>query len=710
MVEVFLMVRSSVVWIVLLAVVCTAPGVWAQPRPAQAPVKTVPPSRLPVISLPPLMVTPDPIRSYQAVLKRYDAPASTLSRDLASFDKLAPDLQSLILAATDPVAHVKRPNVVLVDKSRLVRVDPGSITAFTKPRIDSFSPPDASRGEYVLIVGANLGSDCTVIFNGVEVPTYRWWWGGTILTTMLSFTVPTTGVDYGTSYPVYVRRGTAGSHSSSRNFMVVAPRAYRGVHGWKFANKGGPNIPWSVFRNYFGAATVEWGDGTHKDGAQLWYDTTYSHTGAGGNCFGMSLLSLRVRYGWLTGLLHEAWFGAHDQPTVWDYNSNRTTDEVWQSVQEMQGVQTGEPAASYMADLHVTMDNLEAWETAGDLLTMDPNHGVAEGVYPGHCTVCYETTSDGNNRRFRLYDNNNPYEITETDGPHASIGTTNATTKTFTYGGFNKTLARDIVTLLQPPSLPIDPVNYEGKAAAANDTSYLVVPKPMRVSQITDEGGNRFYTGQEINRGANRIPGAWYFEPEGGLGPTPDSFPHLFLFLRSRGQRLQVSLSQPAGARTGTAIVIQKGLATELELSGGREHELRLERLNTPTGSVRLSAAAGLSAARLIAPISRDEERVFSLRDITGDPNEAVSIGLDAARNALQVVNSSQRELRCRLVIGRHRNRDHRVTPAVTLSVPASRTGLLRPPDWGRLGTQALDLELQRPGGATDRMLKLDLR
>ncbi|MDH7568842.1 MAG: hypothetical protein QHJ73_04585, partial [Armatimonadota bacterium] len=216
-------------------------------------------------------------------LKENRVAAATAAKDRQAFAALPPDVQHAFAQAVLPEYARQLDVPTVVDKKFLVRLDPDRIVALITPSITGFSPQDAARDELVVVLGTNFGSTSEVIFNFNPAATY-WlhFWGH-----ILVFRVPNTGVTNGASYPVVVRNGSLSS--APRNFPVVAPRGYRGYHGWRFPNVGTAVIPWAVFRNYFGAAAVEFADGTHRPAAQAWYDSAYKGVGSGGNCYGMSL-------------------------------------------------------------------------------------------------------------------------------------------------------------------------------------------------------------------------------------------------------------------------------------------------------------------------------------------------------------------------------------------------------------------------------------
>jgi len=609
--------------------------------------------------------------------------AAEQAKDLAALAALPEALRDLVV--TRAVEAMRSPVVA----REWERIDPGRIV-ITQPRITGFSPPSAGADDFVVVLGQNFAPDSKVVFGGVEQQTWHWSLFGQTLTTMVGFRLPATATNKGGTTPVAIKNPTVTGPTVA--MPIVAPRGYRGLHGWQFANAGHPTIPWAVFRNYFGASNVEFADGTPRPSAQSWYNSSYKGVGGGGNCYGMSLTSLRKKHGNMAGLLHEAWWAANPRTFVWDYTSNRNNDQVWQTIQEMQGSQLAEPQHTILWSRIGAQNPNGSWLSAQTITAQAAPHGCVMAITGagGHATVPYRTGPDGPTRQIIHYDNNTPYSTMESGGPDRSIANVNRSANTFSYGGYNKVAIFDLPELLVAPSLPS---GVGASMGAAAQSAYLVVQKPARVTQITDERGNTFYVGNQENTGANRIPGAFYTPPIMG-GPVPDSYPHTWLFTNASGKTLTFEV---AGAPQGTEVhFIQKGVVTTMTARGA---SLRFSATGVNTPAHRLSianpGAARIEQLRVIAAPNQSEERTFEIRNIGADLDQALEIGLSADRSELQILNRSGRAAALQVTLRADAANSHSTTRALAVNLAANQAGGLKPAAWRALNTQTLDLELR---------------
>lgn len=666
----------------LLLVVLAVTSVWAQPRPTTR-------------DLMPL-VTPRVSLSLEQQMHEFlvgqRVGTEEMEKDLSAFKALPPEGQALVVEATKPefIGRLRQayPNA----SSRIwQKVDAAHVSVLAIPSLSALSPSDASMGEAVLAIGRNFKSTSVVHVKGTAVTTLHLSFFGVPCNTLLLFFLPASGLTYGSSYPVQVYNGTL--DSNTLNYPVVAPRGYRGKYGWKFANKGGPWIPWAIYRNYFGASAVEYADGTHKPAAQSWYDSRYKKIGDGGNCYGMSLMSLRIKHWNIGGLLFNSWWTTNRLGSVWEYNSNRSNDEVWQSVQEMQGSQLAEPQNTLLFD-EIDANNPNArWEEAKGIVALSsPPHGCVMGMVGGggHATVVYKVGPDEATRKLYHYDNNTPYYTTETGGPDRSVANVNKAANTFSYGGYYKIGIWDLPSLLVAPSLPADALG-SGMGAAAT-SSYLSISRTARITQITDEAGNQFYAGNQENLGANRIPGAVYSEPFMGLGPTPLSYPHTFLFMNSRGKSYTVEFAGGAGTEIS---FVQKGLVADMLADGAsvrftaaQVNDQRRFRLENPSG-------ANLRSIRLISIVGPAEQRTIDILNLRPGADLPLELGLNAAGNGLQLINRSQQPLQAQVSLRVDRAGLHTPTSLMALNIPGSQTGLLTHQNWQNLQGLNAQFELQ---------------
>lgn len=684
----------SVVLIVPLFALLAASVSWAQPTPGPLPGSRA----LGGVKLPAVQLSLQPEAQFSALLKAQNMPEATMQKDLAAFKALPLPVQEELVRQIEPADKVQRqdPGVRVLKPSPWARIDPERIQLLLRPVLSSVSPPDGAKGEYGLAIGDNFRSTSKVFLNNVELSTTPISFWGDASPRFLSFQLPTTGVTVGATYPIQVRTGTIAS--GNVDFQIVSPRGYRGKWGWKVANRGGPTIPWAIYRNYFGASAVEFADGSHRPAAQSWYDSRYKGIGGGGNCYGMSLSSLRVKHDNLTGLLHRAWFIANPKRWVWDYDTNRNLDEVWQTVMEMQGNQLSEPQHTLLWDRINNQTANQAWEFARDHVDLPEPHGVVMGITGGggHAVVVYDVGPDQASRQFMLYDNNTPYAITETGGPDKSIATTNKTANTFSYGSYNRVGTYDLPELLVAPNLPTE-AGGPGMGAAAN-SSYLSVTPPARVAQISDPQGNTYYVGGNENTGANRIPGVIRTFPLGNP-PAPD-YPETWLLMNSRGRDYTIEIDNPTRAAT-TINFTQKGLVTDL-VATGAQIRLASSAVNTNQPVLRLlnPSAMNLQALKLIGITGPAEERTFDIRGLQGAGAEPVEVGLETGNSALRMVNRGGAALNAQVRLSVDAPNLHSATGLVGLSIEPAQTGVLRPGNWRNIQGQSLQLDRLNLTGA----------
>lgn len=621
-----------------------------------------------------------------------------MQKDLAAFRKLPPALQEQIALQILPVDKVTRrdPSAPIRKASPWARIDPGRLQLPMTPILTSASPPDGALDEFGLAIGDNFRLSSKVFLNNVEIRTIPLTFYGETSTRLLGFQLPATGLTVGSTYPMQVRTGER--VSGSIDFQIVSPRGYRGRWGWKVANKGGPTIPWAIYRNYFGASAVEFADGTHRPAAQSWYDSRYKGIGGGGNCYGMSLSSLRVKHNNLTGLLHRAWFVANPKRWVWDYDTNRNLDEVWQTVMEMQGNQLSEPQHTLLWDRIDNQTANQAWEFARDHVNLPKPHGVVLAMtgWGGHAVVVYDVGPDQASRQFMLYDNNTPYAINETGGPDKSIATTNKAANSFSYGSYNRVGTYDLPELLVAPNLPAE-AGGPSMGAAAN-SSYLSVTPPARVAQISDAQGNTYYLGRNQNTGANRVPGVIRTYPLGNP-PAPD-YPETWLLMNSRGREYTIEIDNPTRAPVGVNFT-QKGLVTDL-VATGTQIRLTSSGVNTNQPVLRLlnPGAMNLQTLKLIGIIGPTEERTFDIRGLQGAGADPVEIGLESGASALRVVNRGGAALNTQVRLAVDAPNLHSATGLAGLRIDPTQTGLLRPGNWRNVQAQSLQLDRLNLAGA----------
>ena len=215
-------------------------------------------------------------------------------------------------------------------------------------RINSFWPSQGAPGAWSYAFGNGFNADCKVIFDGVQVESHYLAMDVEFFPKSMAFKVPTNATR-DQMHQVLVRNTATSAETAAVAYEIVAPRGYRGYHGWKFSNFSRASIDWKLYANYFGALTVEYANGTHRPAAQQWYDDAYSSAGAGGNCYGMSVSSLRVRNHEFDHMFHAGFLtnAGTAQPWCWWYDWNDTTRETVQQQQGLSLIHISEPTRPY---------------------------------------------------------------------------------------------------------------------------------------------------------------------------------------------------------------------------------------------------------------------------------------------------------------------------------------------------------------------------
>jgi hypothetical protein len=623
-------------------------------------------------------LTPD--TAFQQYARAVGLSESMVAERLKAFRALPSNVQANAASIlTDRVA-------VLSAAHKPVKLDPNPLG------LDDFTPPYAGQGDWVYIFGWGFTKSSVVVLDGQPQTTIL------LLTsvpgeTVVAFQVPSTAKLYAKPL-LLVQDGSR--KTEAKQFPIVAPRGYRGLHGWRFQNKGGPTIPWEIYRNYFGKDNVEFSDGTHKPKAQYWYDSRYKGIGNGGNCYGMAMSSVRVRLRKTAGLLHSAWWDAN-RKYVWDYPSDQNSDPVWQTIQEMQGSQLGEPQHTMTWNTVSASRGRDAW-TAGHIYGWASTIMVMANWQYGHATDVYGAGPDTESpRRVFHYDNNTPYALYETGGPDRSVATVAWGSGSFSYGGYNE-VAVFYYTALLPSNAHLPSVAGGSSGAnvanAAPDagSAYLWVPGVASVTQVTDESGRTLLLNGQTNTGPTAIPGAIFTPPMMG-GPPPRDYPRSWLFADSTGKKLTVDVS---GAQGGDVAFMQQGVVTTMTAGGAALH-FSVTGVNTANHRLAITnpGAAKLDKIKMIASPSATEERTFEISQFGTDLDDAVEVALSADHSELQVTNRTNRPAALKVMLRTDGSGSHVATKAMTLNLAAVETGVLKPGNWRNLRGQDVQLELR---------------
>ncbi|MFP4250043.1 MAG: hypothetical protein ACLFU7_10320 [Armatimonadota bacterium] len=451
-------------------------------------------------------------RQFEQALKRQDVSGERLAGALEKYRELPEDLQVQLLYVADErhaQASWRNENYTITRLKPKVYADLSRLRLFG---LSYFWPDQGAPGAWSFAFGHGFNDNCTVYFDGSPIESNYLDMDVEFFPNSMAFKIPTNATR-DQMHDVFVREtGAESRDSSTREYEIVAPRGYRGYHGWQFSNFGrGPNlIPWNLYSDYFGRLAVEYPNGTHRPAADQWYNDVWGRSGTGGNCFGMSVTSMRVRNSELDHMYYDSYFTAPAtaQTWVWWYPWNATTRE---SVQQQQAAQYVQEVAARINELYNTTTAQDVFTRTQSLLTNPTNRPILcyWGPNWGHAICPYSTDVAGDARRIMCYDNNNPYAENESGSVDPDIATVQWGANTFSRGGGTKAicLSFDEAT---PPDPHLPGAAIDGMAA---DTVTIAFAPGSRVNQITDENGRQALNadGSPNENPATRIPNSMVF-------------------------------------------------------------------------------------------------------------------------------------------------------------------------------------------------------
>ncbi|MEN6644981.1 MAG: hypothetical protein ABFE08_21280 [Armatimonadia bacterium] len=601
------------------------------------------------------------------------------------FSRLPLDLQDTLLVASSArlAQTAEASGLVQRDMRDLVRPVNRELLKF---RIWTLWPAEGtSPDHWVVADGVLFDSSVTIKLNGADTPSYWLGYDDNFLPDGVAFKMPASSA-LGSTIQVTAHKGTTASDPVP--YKVVAPRGYRGWYGWKFANFGDSTIPWQMYRDFFGASAVEYGNGTHKPSAQTWYDSAYKGVGGGGNCYGMSVSSLRHRQSGITTFWN-SWFTnpANKQTYVWFYP---WATETKQTVQEDQGGQLSAEMASYINTYYNSQTHKDVFNRVASLTGGSgpkPVLGMWSGN-GGHAIVPYGTKIVGNDYQMTTYDNNAPYAETETGGPDKSLAHVNWTNSSFSYGGYIKAVCMSYAECLTPPHLPAAAAGTMG--AVANGTTICVLAPGTEVTQITDENGRRFFAanGTPELAPANRISNSMRFIPLTGAPQTAND-PLIFIFGNSQGKSLTFDLR---GRGLKNLSVFQPGTVMTTDFQGAGQ--IRLANILTPTRELNLPNPAQLrpTQVRVIQSLAIGD-RAFDLLNLQnlGPQGLRVLPAVDGSALEVQSALPVQFDLQ---VAGPQGQGMQQVTFPGVVTQAATRA-VLQPANWQNLRGAGLNLQIR---------------
>jgi hypothetical protein len=544
-------------------------------------------------------IPPPAVRSPEvsSAVEKANLPAKARDALLADYDKLPQEARALADAALGASKQGTGMSWLPIPPVNIAAL--ANALEAAKPKVNNVFPEKAAVGDYAVVLGENLKGG-TLRFDGVALPTMPFG-------SALVFQVPS-GHAPGTTHSVTVVKGGFPS-SNADTLKVVAPLGYRGRWGFQFSNFSTPIMPWSVFRDYFTASAVEYPNGTHRPAAQAWFDSTYRYVGNGGDCFGMSIRSIRARL-WDWSGIASSWWPGNKKDFVWDYPF---VTQVADSVREDQGGQLAAQAAALITNRYNNQTANQAWSfVRAAHESGSVNRTALLGMWSsnaGHAVVAYDTTESGNTRTIKVYDNNKPYAENEANDQN-STATINKVSATFSYGGYSRVAAFEFRELVfNPPLLPTAAGGPAQNGLGANVT-IVVGESQAAIKQITDVQGRKFFASDgQINMDpATRIPNSMRYVPLTG-NSVPADFPGIYIFTDVGGKSLSVDVDQATAAPVR---VFNRGRLLAVHARTGK---IEVGNILLPEQGLLLENPAGMGVSKVefIAITPDGSERVSTL-------------------------------------------------------------------------------------------------
>jgi hypothetical protein len=550
-----------------------------------------------------------------------------------------------------------------------------AITAI-EPRI-----VDGQPGSWSLVFGTHFDAQSVVLYDGTPVDT------GFIAhldakhSNVLAFEPPT-GTTVGVEHQISVRDKVSGTVTEAFADLIVAPRGYRGLWGYQFANFSTTNIPWQDYVDFFGHNAIYDPYGSVRPTAFWYYLLIYSQEGTSGDCYGMAVSSLRWHNGDIVTQYHP-WFwkpGRYHKYTWW-YPFRTETQET---VEEDQGGQVSKQMAAHFTYYFNNQDAHALWNriasaSKGIVLCMRGTDAAGNAI--AHAVVPYGTQVNGDDHQILLYDNNVPYAANELGGPDLSLAHVYWKANRFAYGSYNRAIALTFDEVVEPPMMPAAARGATVYAGAdADGTSVFVVSGGAAVRQITDEAGHTFYTssGEENSDPATRIPMSLRFLPVTGGSARPGD-PRIYVFSSSAGKSLTFDLG---GTDPKTFAAFMPGAVLRADGAGGGK--LQVLNVGQATAALTLQNPSAFQPSRIaLASTSERGDRVFALANLRGLSAEPIALTPSADGSSLDV--RSAHALQFDLQTSTSASQGRAGATAKGISLKAGQSAQLAPNDWGGL-------------------------
>ncbi len=645
-----------------------------------------------------------PLR-FESILKNRGVTEQKTADAAALFKALPTDLQATIIVTLDEDhARIARGETLAI-----ARMKPEIINQIAKARlffISTIWPQEGSVGGWSYAFGRGFGENCVVHLNGAPIESHYLGMGIEFFPNSMAFKIPQ-NTTRGQEHQIHVRDTQTGKDTSVCSYMVVAPRGYRGHHGWQFSNFSRASIDWKLYAHYFGASNVEYADGTHRPAAQAWYNSAYTLAGSGGNCYGMSVSSLRLKNRQFDHMFHAGHF--QNAPTAqtfgWWYEWDATTRET---VQQQQGAWYTQEVLDVYVNLRNNQTPRQVFTRAEALVGHATNRPVLVYWAPnwGHAVCPYATEVDGNTRRIICYDNNNPYQRNETGAIDPDVATVNWSANTFSRGTAT-TAQLFSYEECTPPNPHLPGAEYGGPG---QDTVVAVFNNSTSVQQITDENGRVFFNpdGSFNENPETRIPLSAYLPPLvqrpqprvlqrgpvgrlelGGLQP-PANAPHIFVFGNAVGKSLTFNAAGQGGRQVD---LFSNGRVFTLQFTGAGEIQFE-NLLQLPTMRLHNAQALAPTQAQFIRSTTAGD-RAFVLTNLRNLNAQQLQLLPNAQGTELEVTGPPTLQFNLNLLgpVGQGMQQ----ASFADLALQAGAKANLTPLNWGALQTSGLRLQQLNP-------------
>ncbi len=644
-------------------------------------------------SLQPAQTLAARVQTFTRLMSGQGASAQDLNRFTVEFQKLPAALQDAILRSLQPTAKI--PSMIPKRVGPVVTKVPNLLLQIT-----SVYPDIGQAGEWSIASGVGFGTNCAASLDGATIPSQFVNWPPKYPNTIW-FEVPS-ATSRGVNHDLAIADAVANAHLA---YEIIAPRGYRGLYGWSFQNWASGKAPWYLYRDYFGSAFAGSTEAGSSQAAINGYENFYAYAGHGGNCFGMSVSSLRFKVGALGTYWHSYFTTAPNVfPIIWDYAQVQQTSET---VMEDQGSQM----AQEFLDAHLANFNVQSpqdvWNRVNTLLADPSNPPVLLlwGHGWGHTIIPWRTDVVGNDHRIVCWDNNNPYSETESGNPEAEVCHIDWVTGAISYeDGYNFPLTpKHFVCMSYHECTPATPHITSVGYSNAPWSCVGVAGPGTQVAQITDEGGHTFFlpNGDTNDNPATRIPNSAPVYPMIAVPPLSGASgqPTLFTFTHTQGKSLTF---QFAGAGPRQLSLYFAGTIFTLQATGAGQ--VRLLDIFRPTCRLEVSNPATLRPTSLdVIHTVGGVEHTFQLRNLSNLGTQAFSAHpvIDGSSLQIQAAPGAKFDLNLLGRVGQGQASFAGITvqPNLLAAVGAD--------NWGNLAATTLLLQHTTAAGAIQQTLHL---